>query len=123
MTTETSLQNIELLAPGGEVATVKAAILAGADAVYCGVEKFNARQRAENITLPQLKMLIELAHSRGVKIYLTLNTLFLTHEMAEAAELLDEIIFLGIDAVIVQDFGFLRLIQQNYPNLEVHAST
>ena len=114
---------IELLAPGGEVAAVKAAILAGADAVYCGLGKFNARQRAENITMPQLKGLIELAHSLNVKIYLTFNTLFLTSEMHEAAELLDDIVHLGIDAVIVQDYGLLRLIQENYPSLEVHAST
>ena len=113
----------ELLAPGGDSDCVKAAILAGADAVYCGLPAFNARQRAENIAFHDLGPLIVLAHQRNCRIYLTLNTLILEKEFDELFELVNKVGVLGIDAVIVQDLGLLFFLKNRFPALEVHAST
>ncbi|MBI9071142.1 MAG: U32 family peptidase [Melioribacteraceae bacterium] len=115
--------NIEILAPGGDPDSIKAAILAGADAVYLGLKKFNARKRAENIDNQQLADLINIAHSRNVKIYITMNILLTQQEIPEALEIVDELIYLGIDALIVQDAGLCYLLKKEFPDLEVHAST
>ncbi|MBN1128741.1 MAG: U32 family peptidase [Chitinispirillaceae bacterium] len=114
---------IELLAPGGDADCVKAAILAGADAVYCGLPTFNARQRADNIPRRQLRDLTLLAHRHGCRIYLTLNTLVLESEFAELLDILNDVCAMGIDAVIVQDVGLLFFLKRRFPGLEVHAST
>jgi putative protease len=113
----------ELLAPGGDSDSVKAAILAGADAVYCGLPAFNARRRAENISVANLRTLLMLAHQRSCRIYLTLNTLILEKEFDELFELVNEVCAAGIDAVIVQDLGLLFFLKHRFPALEVHAST
>lgn len=113
----------ELLAPGGDSDCVKAAIIAGADAVYCGLPMFNARQRAENISFEQLSTLVTLAHQKNCRIYLTLNTLILEKEFDELFELVNRVSAMGIDAVIVQDLGLLYFLKTHFPALEVHAST
>lgn len=114
---------IEILSPGGDVDAVKAAILAGADAVYLGLKKFNARKRAENITDEELKKLLNIAHSNNVKIFITMNILLTQNEIPEAIETAAELIGFGVDAIIVQDPGFAFLLKKYFPDLELHAST
>ena len=113
----------ELLAPAGSLEAVRAAIANGADAVYLGAERFNARDEGAQLTLDDLEQAVRLAHGRGVRIYLTLNTLVKPHELADALALLGEAIDRGIDAAIVQDLGLVRLIERVYPGFELHGST
>ncbi len=114
---------VEILAPGGDSEAIKAAIIAGADAVYCGSTAFNARKRATNLTTEALKDLIKLAHQNNCKIYLTLNVLITDSEFGEVTELINKVREIGADAVIVQDPGLLLFIERYFPDLEVHAST
>ncbi|MER3434044.1 MAG: peptidase U32 [Leptolyngbya sp. ERB_1_1] len=113
----------ELLAPAGNWDCAKAAIENGADAIYFGLDRFNARMRAENFTESDLPELIEFLHWRGVKGYVTLNTLIFQNELAEAEQYLRSIITAGVDAVIVQDVGICRLIRHLSPDFPIHGST
>ncbi len=113
----------ELLAPAGSLDAVRAAIANGADAVYLGAEKFNARDEGAQLTLGEVSAACQLAHSRGSRIYLTLNTLVKPAELAEALSFLGDAIDAGVDAAIVQDLGLVRLIQTVYPGFEIHGST
>jgi putative protease len=113
----------ELLAPAGSLDAVRAAVANGADAVYLGAERFNARDEGAQLTLDELDRACALAASRGVRIYLTLNTLVKPDELTDALSLLGQAIDRGIDAAIVQDIGLIRLIHAVYPGFEVHAST
>lgn len=113
----------ELLAPAGSLDAVRAAVANGADAIYLGAEKFNARDDGAQLTLDELSAACGIAHGRGVRIYLTLNILVKAAELAEALAFLGEAIDRGIDAAIVQDVGLVRLIQRVYPGFEVHGST
>jgi len=113
----------ELLAPAGDWECAKAAVENGADAIYFGLEKFNARMRAHNFTTADLPRLMEFLHRRGVKGYVTFNTLVFANEMAAAEELLRVIIAAGVDAAIVQDIGVCRLIRRLSPDFPIHAST
>ena len=113
----------ELLAPAGNLETAVAAYDAGADAVYCGLGKFNARERAENFTPDSLARLLDHAHGRGRKLYLTLNTLVKESELPEVAAYLAELVKLRPDALIVQDLGVLALAREYFPSLVLHAST
>ena len=113
----------ELLAPAGDWECARAAVENGADAIYFGLDRFNARLRADNFTAADLPQLMEFLHRRGVKGYVTLNTLVFEHEMAEAADCLRTMIAAGVDAVIVQDVGIARLIRQLSPDFPMHAST
>jgi putative protease len=113
----------ELLSPAGSLDAVRAAVANGADAVYLGAERFNARDEGAQLTLDQLETACRLAHSRGVRIYLTFNTLIKPAELEEALLFLGEAIDRGIDAAIVQDIGIVRLIQHVYPGFEIHGST
>lgn len=117
------MKKIEILSPGGDADSVKAAILAGADAVYTGLKKFNARKRANNLDLPELADLIILAHQKNVKIFVTMNILLTEREIPEAIDFAAELIKIGVDAIIVQDAGFAYLLNKLFPNLEMHAST
>ena len=72
----------ELLAPGGDITAIKAALVAGADAIYCGLNRFNARQRANNITINELPRVVKLVHSYDCKIYITLNTIIIQQEIS-----------------------------------------
>src|SRR5256884_4323698 len=113
----------ELLAPAGDWECAKAAVENGADAIYFGLGKFNARMRARNFTEADLPKLMEFLHRRGVKGYVTFNTLVFANEMAEAEQYLRAIITAGVDAAIVQDVGICRLIRRLSPDFPIHAST
>ncbi|MEB3219060.1 MAG: DUF3656 domain-containing protein [Nostocales cyanobacterium 94392] len=122
MTTD-SLQIPELLAPAGNWECAKAAVENGADAIYFGLDKFNARMRAENFTEADLPELIKFLHLRGVKGYVTLNTLVFPQELKQAQRYIKSIIAAGVDAVIVQDAGICCLIRHISPDFPIHAST
>jgi putative protease len=113
----------ELLAPAGDWDCAKAAVENGADAIYFGLEKFNARMRAHNFTEADLPGLMEFLHRRGVKGYVTFNTLVFENELADAEKYLRAIIYAGVDAAIVQDVGICRLIRSLSPDFPIHAST
>jgi putative protease len=113
----------ELLSPAGDWECARAAVENGADAIYFGLDKFNARMRADNFTAADLPKLMEFLHRRGVKGYVTLNTLVFENELAEAEEHLRTMIAAGVDAVIVQDVGIARLVRQLSPDFPMHAST
>jgi putative protease len=113
----------ELLAPAGDWECAKAAVENGADAIYFGLDKFNARMRAHNFTEADLPKLMEFLHRRGVKGYVTFNTLVFQNELAAAENYLRAIIAAGVDAAIVQDVGICRLIRQLSPDFPIHAST
>lgn len=115
--------NIELLSPSGNKNSFMAAINAGADAVYMGLDKFNARNMAQNFSIEEYIQCIKYAHALGVKVYLTLNTLLYEKEVDEALELLIKLYSEGLDAVIVQDIGLATLIHKIIPKLSLHAST
>jgi putative protease len=113
----------ELLAPAGSLDAVRAAVGNGADAVYLGAERFNARDEGAQLSLDELAQACRLAHERGVRVYLTLNTLVKPHELTECLMHLGSCIDRGVDAAIVQDLGLIRLIQLVYPGFEIHGST
>jgi U32 family peptidase len=113
----------ELLAPAGDWECARAAVENGADAIYFGLEKFNARMRANNFTEADLPQLMEFLHRRGVKGYLTFNILVFEHEIAEAEHYLRTMIAAGVDAAVVQDVGMCRLIRQISPDFPIHVST
>ena len=114
-----STRHIELLAPAKNLQTGIAAINHGADAVYIGAAQFGARQAAGN-TVEDIAELVEYAHIFGVKVYVTLNTIIYDEEIAEAEKLIAELYNAGVDALIVQDMGILRM---NIPPIPLHAST
>ena len=114
---------LELLAPAGSIAGMKAVIAAGADAVYIGGNRFGARAYAENPGEEALIRAIRYAHLRGVRVYLTVNTLLRDEELSELKDWLAPYVEAGLDAVLVQDFGVLRLLRREFPRLAVHAST
>ena len=113
----------ELLSPAGSLDAARAAIANGADAIYLGAERFNARDDGAQLTLEELDQACRLAHARGARVYLTLNTLIKPAELADALTLLGVCVDRGIDAVIVQDLGLVRLIRRVFPALEIHGST
>ena len=113
----------ELLSPAGSLDAVRAAVANGADAVYCGASKFNARDDGAQLTLDDLEQACLIAHERGARIYLTLNILVKPSELRDALSYLGECIDRGVDAAIVQDIGLVRLIQRMYPGFEIHGST
>jgi len=114
----------ELLAPAGGIAQLEAAVQAGADAVYFGLDRgFNARVRAEGIPWDQLEAVMQYLHERGRRGFLTLNTLVFDEELAEAERHIRHAAQCGVDALIVQDVGIIRLAQATAPNLPLHAST
>jgi putative protease len=113
----------ELLSPAGSLEAVRAAVANGADAVYLGASKFNARDDGAQLTLDELEQACLIAHERGARIYLTFNILLKPSELQDALLYLGECIDRGIDAAIVQDIGAVRLIQRVYPGFEIHGST
>ncbi|MDA0145822.1 U32 family peptidase [Vibrio sp. RW] len=116
-------RKIELLAPGGDVEAIKAAIVAGANAVYCGLDTFNARNRASNLSLDELNGVIRLAHEYGCEVFLTLNVVLLEHETKSITKLLNQLVNTKVDGIIVQDLGLFNLVKKYFPSLDVHAST
>ena len=118
-----SEKKMELLAPAGSPSCALAAFDAGADAVYAGLSRFNARERGENFTPEVMRQIVDHAHRNDRKVYLTLNTLVKERELATVAEMLAEISEIAPDALLVQDLGVLRMIREYFPQLEIHAST
>tara|TARA_R110001583_G_scaffold48896_2_gene153009 strand:- start:12182 stop:14425 length:2244 start_codon:yes stop_codon:yes gene_type:complete len=116
-------RKLELLAPGGDVEAIKAAILAGANAIYCGLDKFNARNRAANISFDDLHGILRLAHQHDCEIFITLNIIILENEIPALINLLNKLANTSIDGVIVQDLGMLYLLNKYYKSFDVHAST
>jgi U32 family peptidase len=113
----------ELLAPAGDWECIRAAVENGADAVYFGLERFNARMRAKNLTQADLPELMAFLHRRGVKGYVTFNILIFADELAEAEDYLRSMLAAGVDAAIVQDVGICRMIRAVSPDFPIHCST
>jgi putative protease len=113
----------ELLAPAGSVEAYFAAVSAGADAVYLGLQKFSARERAENFTLEELCRVLPHARQHGVRVYLAMNTVLTEADLPEAIALLHQAAPLLPDAVIVQDLGLMRIVREFFPGISLHVST
>lgn len=116
-------ENIELLSPAGSFECAKAAILAGADAIYMGGGKFSARAFAKSATEEKIIDSIKLVKNSGKKFYLTVNTLFKQKELKEIFLYLDPLVDAGIDAFIIQDLGVAMILKDRYKGVELHAST
>ena len=123
MTNNLNHKKIELLAPAGDFSCFKAAINAGADAIYLGGDKFGARAYAHNFSEQEIIDALKIAHLFQRKIYLTVNTLVKEKEISDLIPYLTPLYNAGLDGVIVQDLGVLMLIRDNFPGLELHAST
>ncbi len=117
------MRNMELLAPAGNMESLKAAVYNGANAVYLGIKQFNARNNIDGFTLETLSEAVDFAHLYDVRVYLALNILFKDDELQSALEVVAEANNIGIDAFIVQDLGLAYLIKKHYPSVELHAST
>ncbi|MCT4599112.1 MAG: U32 family peptidase [Vallitalea sp.] len=113
----------ELLSPAGSFQSLIAAINSGCDAVYVGGKQFSARAYASNFDIDELIKAIDYCHLRGVKIYLTVNTLFKEKEIDELLKYINIMYQSGVDALIIQDFGTAMLIKETFKDLEIHAST
>ncbi len=114
---------MELLAPAGSMEAFIAAVQNGADGVYLGGKAFSARASASNFSKEDLEEVVSYGHFRGVKIYLTLNTLLDQGEVEEALNYVDFVYSIGIDGLIVQDLGLAKLVRENFPDFDLHAST
>lgn len=114
---------VELLAPAGNMAALHAAVAGGADAVYLGLETFNARRGADNFALETLREACDFAHLRGVSIYVTMNTIILPDEVGEALECVRQAYRAGADGFIVQDIGLAAEISRTLPEASLHLST
>ena len=121
--TKVQRHEVELLAPAGDWDCLRAAVANGADAVFFGVEKFNARARAKNFVMAELPEIMAYLHTYGVKGFLTFNILVFEDELSEARELIEACIVAGVDAVIVQDLGLVKLIRSLSPDFPIHGST
>ena len=118
------MKRIEILAPAGSYESLEAAVLAGADAVYVGGNKFGARAFANNFSEEQMLEAIDFVHLHDRKIYMTVNTLLKEKEIEnELYQYIEPYYRQGLDAVIVQDLGVLSFLRQHFPDLPVHAST
>ncbi|MFZ9936376.1 MAG: DUF3656 domain-containing U32 family peptidase [Luteolibacter sp.] len=113
----------ELLSPAGNRDCARAAVAAGADAIYFGLPRFNARMRADNFTENDLPELMDWLHRHGVKGFVAMNTLVFTGELEAAEEQLRKIAEAGVDALIIQDLGLAKLAREIAPDVELHAST
>lgn len=114
---------LELLAPAGSMESVTAAVQNGADAVYFGYGDFNARRNAKNFSDEEAAAAVSYCHLHGCRVHLTLNTLLTDRELAGAAQVAAHASAIGVDAVIVQDLGVMRMLRQTVPDLPIHAST
>ena len=117
------MKNFEILAPAGSMEALIAAVRSGANAIYVGTTQFGARASAKNFDYAELKEAVEFCHNRGVKLYLTMNTLITDNELPTALDMAQKAYELQIDAIIVQDVGFATLLHKSMPNLHLHGST
>ena len=115
----TTPQSVELLAPARDLATAMAAIAHGADAVYMGAMRFGARRSAGN-SVDDIRRAVEYAHKYSAKVYATVNTIVYDDELDDVRKLIGELYHAGVDALIVQDMGILRM---DIPPIQLHAST
>ena len=113
----------ELLAPAGSYEVLVIAVNAGADAVYFAGQNYGARAFAKNFTMEEIEKAINYAHLNNVKVHVTVNTLVNNFEIIDVIDYLFKLYQIGVDAVIVQDFGIIQLLKKLIPELEVHAST
>ena len=113
----------ELLAPAGSYDVLVIAVNAGADAVYIAGQQYGARAYAKNFTMEEIEKAVRYAHLNGVKVHVTVNTLINNFEIVDVLKYLFKLYQIGVDAVIVQDFGLIWLLKTLIPDLEVHAST
>lgn len=118
-----NIKNIELLSPAGSFECAKAALSAGADAIYMGGNKFSARAFAKSATEEKIIDSIKLTKDSGKRFYLTVNTLFKQKELKEIFLFLDPLVKAGVDAFIVQDLGVAMMLEEAYKDVELHAST
>ena len=114
---------MKLLSPAGNLQALKVAVYNGADEIYLGVNDFNARNNIDGFTTQSIKEGVDFAHLYGVKVLLAINVLFTDQEMQNAVDVAVECANAGVDAFIVQDLGFAKLLREYYPNLQLHAST
>ncbi len=113
----------ELLAPAGDMESLRAALQSGADSVYLGAKSFSARQGAKNFDDAGLKSAFDEAHGVGASVYVALNTLLFDHELKSALDLAESLYIMGADALIIQDMGLAGLIRRYFPDMPLHAST
>lgn len=113
----------ELLSPAGNIESLNAAVASGCDAVYLGIKSFNARLRTTNFAFNQLAAASEALHNRGKRLYVTVNTVVTEDETERLYRLLHYLARIGVDALIVQDFATIRMAQEFFPQLQLHAST
>ncbi|MGN1201248.1 MAG: U32 family peptidase [Candidatus Caccovivens sp.] len=116
-------KKVELLAPAGSVESLIVAINHGADAVYLGMQSFNARNKAENFNEQNIREYVKFAHLYGVKVYLTINTLVRNDELKDLVDLVKIAVSAKVDAYLVQDLGVAKLLKETFPNIVLHAST
>ena len=116
-------REIEILAPAGSWECLEAAVCAGADAIYIGGSRFGARAHADNLNEERMLEAIDYVHLHGRKLYMTVNTLLKEQELGELVDYLRPYYEQGLDAVIVQDIGAMRLIREAFPDLPLHVST
>ena len=114
---------MKILSPAGNFESLKLAVYNGAEEVYLGINEFNARNNIDCFTLKDLKSAVDFAHLYGVKVCLAVNILFSDHEILDALNLVLSAYSLGVDCFIVQDLGLIKIIHENYPEIELHAST
>ena len=117
------MKKIEILSPAGDYETLQIAVKCGCDAVYISGKSFGARKYAPNFTLDEIEKAVKYCHLYGVKLYITVNTLIDQFEIENAVDYVRKLHILGVDALIVQDIGFISLVRKKFPNLEIHAST
>ena len=117
------MKNIELLAPAGNMDNLKAALNAGADAIYLGTKQFNARGKVQNFDFEELKTATDLAHLYNARVYVTINTLIFDEEMQDIFDVVRKSINANVDAFIVQDLGLAYALKQKFEGIELHAST
>src|SRR3989344_4132607 len=116
-------KKIELMCPAGSLHNLKAAVSQGADAVYFGLKRFNARAYAANFNEDYFPELIKICKSNGVRTHLVMNTLIKNHELKEYFKEIEKAYLKGIDAVIIQDYSFINIIRKSFPGLRIHIST
>ena len=117
------LNKIELLAPAGTRDSFFAAINNGADAIYLAGKAFGARASADNFTDQEIKELIQYAHIRDKKVYVTVNTIIFEDELADVIKFIEFLYINDVDAIIIQDLGLAMVVHEKYPDLALHAST
>ena len=117
------MQNLEVLAPAGDEERFGAALNYGADAIYLGRKQFGMRSSPGNFDFEQLVKAVSAAHERGVKVYLTCNTLPRNNEIPMFEKFLEEAVEAGVDALIVADVGLFMMIKRLAPDIEIHIST